>query len=238
MRYHAGDLPQRTYDPDKARFHLKKAGMEGFKHELSGSEDLYAGNMDSILLYKEQRGESGHRDRPQARMPSHGYWSEVWLKHPWCAAYWNGRPTEDWMFSVAYAADADWNATHWKHDKFNQLLKAARAEVDEAKRRDMYIEMQSITRDEGGAIIPGFGNHIMAHSSKVAHPETVAGNLDMDGYKMLREVVVRLGDRLAERHDARGGGPVPPASVLRRQGPARRRRACWAHTQRVRHDRR
>ena len=182
-RYHAGDLPQRTYDPDKARFHLKKAGMEGFKHELSGSEDLYAGNMDSILLYKEQAARAGIEIVPN-RMPSDGYWSEVWLKHPWCAAYWNGRPTEDWMFSVAYAADADWNATYWKHDRFNQLLKAARAEVDEVKRRDMYIEMQSITRDEGGAIIPGFGNHIMAYSSKVAHPETVAGNLDMDGYKI------------------------------------------------------
>ena len=57
------------------------------------------------------------------------------------------------MFSIAYAAESNWNESHWKHDKFNQLLKAARAEIDEARRRDMYVEMQSITRDEGGSII-------------------------------------------------------------------------------------
>ena len=184
MRYHAGDLPQRTYDPDKARFHLKKAGMEGFKHELIATDDLYPGSMDSVLLYTEQAAKVGIEIVPK-RVPKDGYWSDVWLKAPWCSAYWNGRPTEDWMFSVAYAADADWNATHWKHDKFNKLLKVARAEVDEAKRREMYFELQSITRDEGGAIIPGFGNHITAHSSRIAVPETVAGNSHMDGGKAL-----------------------------------------------------
>ena len=49
----------------------------------------------------------------------------------------------------------------------------------------MYLEMQSITRDEGGSIIPLFGNHVMAHSTKVAHPEAVAGNWEMDGGKCL-----------------------------------------------------
>ena len=32
--YHNGDLPQRSYDPDKARFHLKKAGMEGMSRSI------------------------------------------------------------------------------------------------------------------------------------------------------------------------------------------------------------
>ena len=34
-RYHASNLAQRTYDPDKAKFHLKKAGMEGLTVEIS-----------------------------------------------------------------------------------------------------------------------------------------------------------------------------------------------------------
>ena len=63
-RFYASDIPQRTYDPDKAKFHLKKAGMEGFKHELSGS-DFYAGCMDLILLYKEHAGKGGYRDRSE-----------------------------------------------------------------------------------------------------------------------------------------------------------------------------
>jgi peptide/nickel transport system substrate-binding protein len=36
------------------------------------------------------------------REPSDGYWSNVWNKKPWCACYWGGRPTQDWMYSAAY----------------------------------------------------------------------------------------------------------------------------------------
>ena len=182
-RYHAGDLEQRTYDVDKAKFHLKKAGHEGFTHELSGSEGLYAGCMDTILVYKEHAAKAGI-EIVANRMPSDGYWSDVWLKHPWSASYWSGRPTEDWMFSQGYGDDSTWNETYWKHERFNMLLKSARAELDQTKRRDMYVEMQQICRDEGGSVIPLFGNHISAYSDKIAHGP-VASNWEMDGYKFL-----------------------------------------------------
>jgi peptide/nickel transport system substrate-binding protein len=41
------------------------------------------------------------------------------------------------MFSTAYAADAKWNDMHWKNPKFNDLLKVARAELDDKKRREL-----------------------------------------------------------------------------------------------------
>ena len=182
-RYFDPEIPQRTYDPDKAKFHLKKAGMEGFSHELSGS-DFYAGCMDLILLYKEHAAKAGIEIIPN-RMPTDGYWSDVWLKHPWSASFWSGRPTEDWMFTQAYGAESNWNETYWKHERFNMLLREARAELDDAKRRDMYGEMQRLCRDEGGAVIPLFASHISAHANRVAHPEQVAGNWEMDGFKYL-----------------------------------------------------
>jgi len=46
------------------------------------------------------------------------------------------------MFSTAYAADFKWNDMHWKNPRFNELLQAARAELDEKKCRKMYLEMQ------------------------------------------------------------------------------------------------
>ena len=76
------------------------------------------------------------------------------MKKSWCFSYWYDRPTADWMFSTAYSADAAWNETNWKHEKFNKLLKEARTVLDEAKRREMYVEMQRIVRDEGGSVIP------------------------------------------------------------------------------------
>jgi len=86
------------------------------------------------------------------------------------------------MFSIGYAEGSNWNEGHLKHKRFNELLKAARAELDNAKRREMYVEMQRIVRDEGGSIIPMFANLLMATSTKVGF-ENVAANFDLDGLR-------------------------------------------------------
>ncbi len=181
QRYHASELPQRTYDPDKAKFHLKKAGLSSLTVDLSAADAAFAGAVDASVLYKEHARKAGIEINV-VREPSDGYWSNVWMKKPWCAVYWGGRPTEDWMFSIAYAAGAPWNDTFWEHDRFNQLLKAARATLDEAKRREMYVEMQTIVRDEGGVVIPMFNNYVFAMRQNVQHGE-MAANWTLDGNK-------------------------------------------------------
>ncbi len=87
------------------------------------------------------------------------------------------------MFSTAYAADAAWNDTHFKHVRFNELLLAARAELDENRRREMYVEMQKIVSDEGGVVVPLFANYVFAMSDKVMHDEAISSNMDFDGHK-------------------------------------------------------
>ena len=181
--YHAGDLPQRAYDPDKARFHLKKAGMDSLSVDLSAADAAFAGAVDAAVLYKEHAAKAGI-DINVVREPNDGYWSNVWMKKAWCAVYWGGRPTEDWMFSTAYAADAAWNDSFWKNDRFNKLLLEARSELNEDRRRAMYAEMQGIVSNDGGVVVPMFANYVFAMSDKVAHGP-MAANWSMDGFKCL-----------------------------------------------------
>jgi len=180
-RFHADELPQREYDVDKAKFHLKKSGVGNLKVDLSAADAAFAGAVDAAVLYREHAAKAGIEINV-IREPNDGYWSNVWLKKPWCAVYWSGRPTEDWMFSTAYAAGAPWNDSFWSHERFNKLLVEARAELDETKRRGMYVEMQTIVRDEGGVVIPMFNNDVGAHSDKIAH-EDLGANLDFDGLR-------------------------------------------------------
>jgi peptide/nickel transport system substrate-binding protein len=180
-RFHADELPQRAYDIDKAKFHLKKAGLGSLKVDLSAAEAAFAGAVDAAVVYKEHAAKAGI-DINVVREPNDGYWSNVWLKKPWCAVYWGGRPTEDWMFSTAYAAGAPWNDTFWEHERFNKLLLQARAELDEAKRRAMYVEMQTIVSNEGGVVVPMFNNYVMALSTKLGHEE-MGGNWSLDGFR-------------------------------------------------------
>jgi peptide/nickel transport system substrate-binding protein len=183
-RYHAteDELPQRVYDPDKAKWHLKQAGLSSLKVDLSAADAAFAGGVDAAVLYKEHAAKAGI-DITVIREPNDGYWDAVWMQKPWSMSYWDGRPTEDLMFLTPYAAGAPWNETFWKHPRFNELLVAARGELDQAKRREMYVEMQRITRDEGGAVVPMFNNHVFAMSTKMQHDDEMAANWTLDGNK-------------------------------------------------------
>ncbi|MFT5502660.1 MAG: peptide/nickel transport system substrate-binding protein [Gammaproteobacteria bacterium] len=182
-RYFNTELEQRAYDPEKAKWHLKQAGMSNLKVKLSASDGLYAGAVDTAVLFSEHAKKSGIELVPN-RVPDDGYWSDVWLKHPWCASYWSGRPTEDWMFTQGYSDTSNWNETFWKNERFNKLLVSARGELKNSTRRDMYWEMQEICRDDCGSVIHVFANHITANSKKVGVPAKLAGNWEFDGYKM------------------------------------------------------
>ncbi|CAN0498615.1 unnamed protein product, partial [Discosporangium mesarthrocarpum] len=115
------ELPQRQYDPDKAKFHLKKAGLDSLKVSLSTSDTAFDGAVDATQLYAESAKAAGI-EIDILRESNDGYWSNVWLKKPFVACYWGGRPTEDWIFSQIYAATASWNDTKWKNEQFNKLL--------------------------------------------------------------------------------------------------------------------
>lgn len=184
-QFHAGDLPQREFDPEKAAEHYKKSGHSG-TIQLSTSDAAFAGAVDAAQLIAASAKEAGI-DIEVVREPKDGYWSNVWNKKPWCACYWGGRPTEDWMFASAYVAETEWNDTAWRDTpaakRFNEIVVEARAELDQDKRRALYKEAQMLIHDDGGAIVPMFANYIMGLNKKVAHSEDVAANWEFDGAK-------------------------------------------------------
>ena len=179
MKYAIDPKPAYTYDPDKAKSLLKKAGMEGLKVDLSASDAAFAGGVDAALLMQEQAKAAGIEINV-VREPNDSYWDNVWLKKDWCLCYWGGRPAADMFLSTSLAADAAWNDTNWKNPRFNELLLAARAETDDAKRAPMYAEAQQLVHDDGGQIVLMFNNYVGASSTKIGHNE-YNSDFDHDG---------------------------------------------------------
>jgi peptide/nickel transport system substrate-binding protein len=100
-------------------------------------------------------------------MPADGYWSNHWMKHPLGFGNVNPRPSADILFTLFFKSDAPWNEAAWKNEKFDQLLVAARSETDEAKRRQMYADMQVMVNEQGGIGIPMFLSLLDAHTTKL-----------------------------------------------------------------------
>jgi peptide/nickel transport system substrate-binding protein len=179
MPYHA-DLPQREQDLDKARYHLKQAGHDRLQVEISVNDTLLSGATNMCSLFSEQARPAG-LDIKVNQEPADGYWSDVWLKKPFCVVSWAARPTPDVMFSLAYKADAEWNESHWKNERFNELLIRAKSETDDSLRAEMYAEMQTLCRDDGGTIVPFFRNRTSARRDNVMHEDSIAAVWELDG---------------------------------------------------------
>ncbi len=174
--------PIHSYNPDKAKELLKAAGVENLTVDLSVADAAFAGAVDAGQIFAESAAAAGIKINV-VKEANDSYWDVVWLKKPFLASYWNGRPTADWMFVTAYAADAAWNDTFWKNPRFNELLITARSETDQAKRAAMYAEMQQLLHDDGGLINMVFNQYVSAHTKKLAHGE-LGSNWDLDGMKI------------------------------------------------------
>lgn len=181
-RYFHAEMEAKTYDPDKAKFYLKEAGMDTLEVSLSSANAAFSGAVDAALLMSEKAAAAGITLTVD-RVPDDGYWDNVWMKAPFCASYWGGRPVEDQMFTTAYTTGAAWNESFWSNARFDELLVAARSELDDAKRREMYHEMQQLVSFEGSTIIPMYNNYVMAISNAIATPEVVGANWNLDGFR-------------------------------------------------------
>jgi peptide/nickel transport system substrate-binding protein len=183
LKFSTNPSPVFHYDPDKAKFHLREAGLSSLDIDLSASDVAFEGAVDTAVLMKEHAARAGININV-VREAADGYWDNVWMKKPWCMSSWFGRPTCDGTFSIAYARDASWNDTSWRNPRFNELLLLGRAEADETKRAAIYAEMQQLVHDDGGMIVLMFSNFVSAHSKAVSHGD-LNSNFDLDGGKLL-----------------------------------------------------
>ncbi len=163
-RFYFKDLPQRPFDIEKAKFHLQKSGVTGKIPVVASPAALYS---VEIALVLQQTAQRIGLDLDIKRMPADGYWSNHWLNSPVGFGNANPRPSADTILTQFFKSDAAWNESRWKSPKFDQLLTAARSEMDIAKRKQMYADMQTMIHNEAGIGIPMFLASIDGHTSKL-----------------------------------------------------------------------
>lgn len=171
-RFYFPGLPQRSYDLDKARFHLQKSGLVGATLPIVASAAA-EGSLDMAHLLQLSARQIGLTLNIN-QMPVGGYWTNHWMKHPLCFGSISPRPSADMVFTLFFKSNAVWNESGWKNEKFDRLLVAARAQTDEAKRKQLYAEMQVLVHEHCGVGIPLFRNIVDGYNTSIkgygAHP--------------------------------------------------------------------
>ena len=171
-KYYDKTQKQRPYDPDKAAFHFKKAGISG-PFELQVSEGAFTGATDSAVIFQESL-KKAKANVDVKRVSGDGYWDNVWLKVPFSAVYWGNRPTADLQLSQTFVTGQTWNDTRYSNPKFDKLVVDARIELDEKKRLEMYAECQRLLSEEAGMVCFAIGDALDAGTTKLrgleSHP--------------------------------------------------------------------
>lgn len=160
---HCAELPQREYDPDKAKWHLEKSGLSSAELFVA---PVATGIEEACLLMQNNLRKIGF-DLQLKKVPTDGYWGAVWMKEPLNVVTWNMRPTANAMLSIQFAPGAAWNDTFWNNDRMGELLKQSLAETDAAKRHEMLCEMQTLVHNDSGIIVPYHVNQLDGTSVKV-----------------------------------------------------------------------
>ena len=160
---HCHELPQREYDPDKAKFHLKKSGYTSAELFVA---PVASGIEETCLLMQANLKKIGF-DLRIKKVPTDGYWGAVWMKEPLNVVTWNQRPTANAMLGIQFAPGSEWNDTFWNNERFGELLNLQLAETDPAKRHEMLCEMQTLVHNGSGMVIPYHVNLLDGVSDKI-----------------------------------------------------------------------
>lgn len=158
-------------DPERARDLLAEAGYP------DGIDiDVFVSSLDPSwpvigVTYQEQAARAGIRVNV-VNAAADGYWSMVWMKKPAFTTSWGERPA-DQALNEAFHSSAKWNETGYANAEFDRLLEAARAELEFAARRDLYIAAQKHLAKTSGTLIPFHVTQLVVLSNRVTRFDPV-----------------------------------------------------------------
>ncbi|MFV2177549.1 ABC transporter substrate-binding protein [Actinomadura sp. LOL_016] len=162
--HYAADIPQREPDPDRARALIKKAGAEGATIELTTSQ-ASAGFVEAATVFADQIRAAGLK----AKIVTGGkdtYWSDI-LDKGSLVSFRSGAMPIETHISQRLLSDSTTNATRWARSDFDALYDTAVSAPREQDRADAFHRMQEMLHAEGGLLVWGFSDGIVATSEKV-----------------------------------------------------------------------
>ncbi|MBT2544172.1 ABC transporter substrate-binding protein [Streptomyces sp. ISL-44] len=163
-QYYASDLPQRIQDLERARALLKEAGADNLKVTLD-TAPAATGFLEAAGIFKEHAAKAGVTVEVKVGNKD-TYWKDI-LDNGTFASYRSGAMPIESHISQRLLTGSTTNATKWQQKDFDDLYQQAQSTRDEKERAVLYERMQRRLHDEGGFLIWGFADWIVATAPTV-----------------------------------------------------------------------
>ena len=150
----------------EARRLLAQAGYGG-----GFSVDVYCSNnrpptLEMVLAYKDMAKEAGINVEVKS-FAQDIFMSQYWLKTPAMCASWGHRENPLDLLNVLVRGDAAWNEGKYVNPALDKLLAQAGQELDAARRKAYFAEIQKVLSTDGPGVVPFFYNAFGAASKRV-----------------------------------------------------------------------
>nr|QLJ96383.1 ABC transporter substrate-binding protein [Micromonospora carbonacea] len=163
-QHYADDIAQRVTDLDRARFLVDRAGARGLRIPLD-TAPVASGFVEAASVFAEQARQVGLTVEPRSGNKD-TYWKDI-LTGGVLACYRSGAMPIETHISQRLLSASTTNATRWRRPDFDALYARAVSSADEQARRQAYGDMQRVLHAEGGFLIWGFADFLVATSPRV-----------------------------------------------------------------------
>lgn len=162
--HYAAEIPQRGHDLDRARALIRKAGAEGLAVELT-TAPVAAGFVEAATVFAGQLRAAGLKAEIRTG-DKDTYWSDILTKGT-LASFRSGAMPIETHIAQRLLTSSTTNATGWRRPEFDALYEKAVSAPRAADREGAYLEMQRTLHAEGGLLVWGFADWIVATSPRV-----------------------------------------------------------------------
>jgi peptide/nickel transport system substrate-binding protein len=124
-----------------------------------------------VEAYQSQAAAAGIRVKI-TKVPSDGFWTNVWMKKDATVTRWNDRPADQGLHEI-YGTGSKWNESFYSDKEFDDLIDNARREKDFEKRKALYVKAQARLFESASTLVPYTVTKMVAASARVHNLDAV-----------------------------------------------------------------
>lgn len=161
------DVAPLEYSVDKAKALLAEAGFaDGLEVTLAIS-DLGGPRVNDAAVALQEMLKPAGITITLDKVPVNTFWSEKYMQAPFTGFWWPVFSEPSGTLPLAYTSTGLYNESGWSDPQVDELIVAAQGELDEAKRKEVYAQIQQIISEQGAMLIPYFATFIHAARANV-----------------------------------------------------------------------
>ena len=161
------DIGLRAHDVSKAKALLAAAGhTNGLSVELVASPYLYY--TDLAAAYQQLASAAGITIKIISETLDVYYGSNNdWINVEFGITGWAARAVPSVLLKQLYRTGSSYNEVHYSNPKLDALIDSSSQELDPAKRKAQYKQIEQIISDDGGTILPFYSSTIVPYNTRV-----------------------------------------------------------------------